>query len=103
MQEVQEVVGSEEIGVMHREQLTLDEKPLVSWEEQAQEVNYEDLLVSLHLRPKWQHSALLFQGPLCQRNPYLGLFFGLALGLWVFEEPFFGALCCKKLENNEGY
>lgn len=52
MQGVQEVVGSEEIGVVHREQLPLDEKPLASWEEQAQEVNYEDLLASLHLRLK---------------------------------------------------
>lgn len=99
MQEVQEVEGLEEIGVEHIEQLPRDDKPLVSWEEQAQEANYEDLLVSLHLKREWQHSAWLFQGPLCQRNPYLGLSLGLALGLWAFEEPFFAALCYKKLEN----
>lgn len=101
MQEVQGVVGSEEIGVVHIEQLPLDDKPLVSCEEQAQEANCEDLLVSLHPKLEWQHSAWLFQGPLCQRNPNLGLFWGPALGLWAFGEPFFGALCCKKLENNK--
>lgn len=50
MQVVQEVVGSAEIGVVYIEQLPLNEKPLVSLEGQAQEANYEDLLVSLHLR-----------------------------------------------------
>lgn len=91
----------QEIEVVHIEQLPLGEKPLVSWREQAQEADFEDLLVGLHLRLEWQHSAWLFQGLLCQRNPYQGLFWGLALGLWAFEESFFGALCFKKLENNE--
>lgn len=84
--------------MVYIEQLPLDEKPLVSCEEKAREANYEGLLVSLHLRLEWQHSAWLFQGHPCQRNSYLGLSFGLALGRWAFEEPFFGALCCKKLE-----
>lgn len=57
MPEVQEVVGLEEIVVVHIEQLPLDEKPLVSWEERVQEADYGDPLAGLHLTLKWLHSA----------------------------------------------